>query len=184
MGMIDIDRVATGRTVGRDHTDAGSAIGWAIGVLSAILAGLIIFVGIKYLAPSDEATPTPNSTTTTASNPTPTETHAAVAGPFDGHWVGAVTGDLHDYTADAVIHDDGTTLTGTITYPEFPCSGTWTQTARSGNHVDIHEVITAGSPPCIAETTITLVMKSNGTIAFSVFYSDKYFPTATLSRDI
>jgi len=80
--------------------------------------------------------------------------------------------------------DDGMTLIGTITYPTQPCSSTWTPTARSGNHVNIHEVITAGSPPCIAETTITLVMQKNGTIAFSVFYSDKYFPTATLSRDI
>jgi hypothetical protein len=50
--------------------------------------------------------------------------------------------------------------------------------------VDIHEIITAASPPCIAETNTTLVMKSDGTIAFSVFYSDVYVPTAMLPRDI
>ena len=164
--------------------DGGSAAGWAIGVLGAILLGLVVFVAIKYVAPSDNQAGPATTPSSPAASSAPSETPTPHVGPFDGRWVGAVTGDLHKYTADAVIHDDGTTVSGTITYQEFPCSGTWTQTARSGNHVDLHEVITSGSPPCVHETNITLVMNSNGTIAFSIFYSTKYFPTATLSRDI
>ncbi len=189
--MNDIDQARMDRRAITDGPDSGSAVGWAIGVLSAILAGLLVFVGIKYLAPAnDEASPGNPTNHPSAPAETPVETPAAsetptpTVGPFDGRWVGAVTGDLHNYTADVVITDDGSTLSGVVNYQEFPCSGVWTQTARSGNHVDVHEVITAGSPPCYHETDITLVMKSDGTIAFAVFYSDIYHPTATLSRDI
>ncbi|MCJ7827048.1 MAG: hypothetical protein MUP36_02260 [Demequinaceae bacterium] len=177
------------RTIPGDY-DRGSAAGWAIGVLSAILVGLIVFVALKYILADDEpVTLDPTSQTPSADpSPTPSETPTPEAGPFDGTWTGDVTGDLHLYTVDVVMTDDGSVLTGNVSYtgdasyPEMDCVGVWTQTARHNNHVDVHEVITNG-PLCIDELDITLDLKPNGTIAFAIFYSDTYHPKAILTRE-
>lgn len=186
--MIDIELVRTRRPAARDDRDRGSATGVAIGVLSALLVALLVFVALKYtvLKDDDEAagpTTTPDTTATPADTPTPDDTPTPEVGVFNARWVGAVSGDVSQYTVDVVITDDGTTLSGLVNYQEMPCKGVWTQTARSGNHVEVHEVITEGAR-CADEVDITLDMNPNGTIDFAIIYSDEYFPTATLSRDI
>ncbi len=177
----------------RRLSDSGSAIGWVIGVLAAILVGLGGFVALKYVFLKDDGTPeaTPTVTATASpaltpsANPTPTPTLTS----FDGTWTGHVLGDLHTYDIEVVIDDDGTTLTGDVTYtwnPDRPgvddCMGEWTQKARHGKHVDVNEVITSGDV-CVGEVDITLDMKPNGTIAFAILYSDVYFPKAILTHE-
>jgi hypothetical protein len=176
----------------RRLSDSGSIVGRIVFVLAVITVGFGVFVALKYVFLKDDGTPeaTPTVTATASpaltpsANPTPTPTLVT----FDGTWTGHVLGDLNTYDIEVVIDDDGTTLTGDVTYtwnPDRPgvddCEGTWTQTSRHGRHADVHEVITSG--PCIDEVDITLDMKPNGTVAFAVFYGNDYFPTAILTSE-
>lgn len=185
--MTRTDSTTTQRRDVRNDGQRGSATGIAIGVLSAILVALAVFVGIKYLGSSDPdptATAAANpsvQTSTPAADPTSTEPATPEAGPFNGTWVGAIHGDKSAYTAHVVITDDGTMLTGTVAYPEMPCAGDWTQTSRTSTSVNIHEVITSG-PKCIDEVDITLSLNPNGTVHMAIFYSDVYLPTGTLTK--
>jgi hypothetical protein len=186
--MNDILPVRTRRFAMSDHRDGGSATGVAIGVLSALLVALLVFVALRYTVLKDDDEPagpisTPDTTATPGDTSTPSSTPTPTVGAFNARWVGAVSGDVSQYTVDVVITDNGTTLSGLVNYAEMPCKGVWTQTARSGNHVEVHEVITEG-PRCADEVDITLDMNPDGTIDFAIIYSDEYFPTATLSRDI
>jgi hypothetical protein len=198
--MSDIHEVqADQRTNGGDR-DSGSTVGWAIGVLGAILLGLVVFVGWKYVFANDEdeagsgpvAEPSTIVYVTASAGPSPSEepppSPTPTAGMFDGTWTGYVTGDWHTYDIEVVIVDDGVELTGDVTYTWNPprpgvdnCEGEWTQIASHNKHADVNEIITSG--PCWPEVDITLDLKPNGTIAFAVFYSDEYHPKATLTRE-
>lgn len=176
----------------RRLSDSGSALGSAIGVLAVITVGFGVFVALKYVFLKDngtpESTPTVTATASPAATPSAHPTPTPTVATFDGTWTGHVTGDLHTYDIEVVIDDDGTTLTGDVTYTWAPprpgvddCAGEWTQTARHGKHVDVNEVITSGDV-CVGEVDITLDLKPNGTIAFAIFYSDEYFPKAILTN--
>jgi len=191
--MIDIDQVATARATGRDHNDAGSAVGWAIGVLSAILAGLLVFVGIKYLAPADENTASPTTPTTPAASSTPTDTQtptpAVNTAPFTGLWSGIVTGDYTPgYTATVDITQNGLAITGDVNYTyvgdashdPMDCVGTWSGTV-DGNYVDVHE--TMQGTRCTSGVDLRLQLNANGTILMQILYvNDSHHPVATLTQ--
>lgn len=167
-------------------------MGVVIIVLSAILVGLIVFVALKYLGPNDDpATPAETVYETPSPNPSQDSPPAPIAGPFDGTWIGIVYGDYTPgYHATVDIADDGSTLTGSVhytfagdaTHEEMDCLGTWTQTGRSANHVDVHEVIT-NTTRCTGEVEITLDLKPNGKIDFAIIYTgDSHEPKAVLNR--
>ncbi len=99
--MKDVSRSVEGRRRTHCVRDGGSAAGWAISVLSAILLGLVVFVALTYMGSENDGTVTPNPTSPSSSaspSPVPSETPTPEAGPFDGTWTGHVTGDLHLYT--------------------------------------------------------------------------------------
>jgi serine/threonine-protein kinase len=112
----------------------------------------------------------PASSTPPSANPAPAPMS------LTGKWSGPVSGDQtgFDVVADIV---DGAQLTGTVSYPQLNCAGTWTQHGSAGNGIRlITETITHGN--CV-NSQVTLTPQNDGTLSFtSTYYA------ASKQRDI
>jgi serine/threonine-protein kinase len=85
-----------------------------------------------------------------------------------GRWSGRANGDQDDFDVVAEIVD-GAELSGTVSYPQIPCSGTWKQTASQGISRIMTETITSGT--CVP-STVTLTPRLDGALDFrSVYFS-------------
>ncbi len=88
---------------------------------------------------------------------------------LSGSWSGPVSGDQSgfDVTADIV---DGAQLTGTVSYPQLGCAGTWTQHGVGDNGARlISERITRGK--CVP-AEVTLTPRNDGTLSYmSTYYA-------------
>jgi serine/threonine protein kinase len=103
----------------------------------------------------------PTSSTPPSANPTPAPMS------LNGAWSGPVSGDQTDFDVVAEIHD-GATLTGTVSYPQLNCAGTWTQHGSAGNGTRlITERITQG--PCVT-AEVTPTPQNDGTLYFTSTY--------------
>ncbi|WP_310779123.1 serine/threonine-protein kinase [Mycobacterium sp. Z3061] len=107
----------------------------------------------------------PVTTPPTSSSTEPTETTMSLS----GSWSGPVSGDQSgfDVTADIV---DGAQLTGTVSYPQLGCAGTWTQHGVGDNGARlISERITRGK--CVP-AEVTLTPRNDGTLSYmSTYYA-------------
>jgi serine/threonine-protein kinase len=153
--------------------------GW---VKPAAIVAAVVLVGAVAVAvvtltggdAGDTDTATATSTTTSAStvptvSSTTTTSGESPSESLTGGWTGNATGDQEDLGVVVDIKD-GPNLTGTIDYPEIPCSGTWEQTASEGISRILTETITSGT--CVS-STVTLTPRLDGDLDFrSVYYSE------------
>lgn len=77
------------------------------------------------------------------------------------------------------ITDDGTTASATADYrPAFPCTATWTQTARVGDVVTMLETVSDAT--ACAQGSMTTLTPSGATLLWT--YASNPAVTATLIR--
>ena len=100
-----------------------------------------------------------------APSTSPSTTPMSLTGKWSGSVSGAQSG--FDVVADIV---DGAQLTGTVSYPQLSCDGTWTQHGSTGNGGRlITETITQGN--CV-NSEVTLTPQNDGTLSFmSTYYA-------------
>jgi serine/threonine-protein kinase len=124
--------------------------------------------------PTSSASNPPVTTPPTSSSTEPTETTMSLSGT----WSGPVSGDQSgfDVTADIV---DGAQLTGTVSYPQLGCAGTWTQHGVGDNGTRlVSERITRGS--CVP-AEVTLTPRTDGTLSYmSTYYAASQHRTFTI----
>ncbi|MCK0111982.1 hypothetical protein MWU75_07520 [Ornithinimicrobium sp. F0845] len=105
------------------------------------------------------------------------------SGP-DSDWTGTWTGDVDQqgaghYSVRVTFQRVGGEYAAEVIYPELSCSGTWSQTDRSGDTVTFLENITQGLPRCVEEVEIRIAPKADGTLEYSF---DNPTGTARLRR--
>ena len=124
--------------------------------------------------PTSSVSNPPTATPPTSSSTEPTEATMSLSGT----WSGPVSGDQSgfDVTADIV---DGAQLTGTVSYPQLGCAGTWTQHGVGDNGTRlISERITRGS--CVP-AEVTLTPRNDGTLSYmSSYYAASQHRTFTI----
>jgi len=145
---------------------------------AGVLVGAIA-VGVATLGGSgtDDTAPTstgltgvssPSRTSTTTTTTTTRSTTGPIQTSLAGRWSGRANGDQDDFDVVAEIVD-GAELSGTVSYPQIPCSGTWKQTASQGISRIMTETITSGT--CVP-STVTLTPRLDGALDFrSVYFS-------------
>ncbi|WP_424466661.1 hypothetical protein [Pseudoclavibacter helvolus] len=99
---------------------------------------------------------------------------------FTGTWVGQISGDRHPYSVTVAISDVDGVVSATATYPELPCTGTWSQTSRSEGRMVVLERM-GSENNCFDNVSITLDALDPNTMAYSAQSGD-YFITSTLVR--
>lgn len=114
--------------------------------------------------------------TTPPTSPFTEPTEATMS--LSGTWSGPVSGDQSgfDVTADIV---DGAQLTGTVSYPQLGCAGTWTQHGVGDNGTRlVSERITRGS--CVP-AEVSLTPRNDGTLSYmSTYYAASQHRTFTI----
>jgi serine/threonine-protein kinase len=131
-------------------------------VVLGCIAAIMLLIGVVTLVwrPWQQARQQPS---TSLASPTTTPMS------LTGEWSGPVSGGQSGFDVVAEIVD-GAKLTGTVSYPQLSCSGTWTQHGSTANGVRlITETITRGN--CVT-SDVTLTPHSDGTLSFmSTYYA-------------
>ena len=131
-------------------------------VVLGCVAAIMLLIGVVTLVwrPWQQARQQPST-----SLASPTTTPISLTGEWSGPVSGAQSG--FDVVAEIV---DGAQLTGTVSYPQLSCSGTWIQHGSTANGVRlITETITQGN--CV-NSDVTLTPHSDGTLSFmSTYYA-------------
>jgi serine/threonine-protein kinase len=137
---------------------------------AAIIAAIVL-VGVAAVTIVTLTDGDSGDTGATSTTPTATSTVDGAQASLGGRWTGRAAGDQNDFdvVADIVASSEGADLTGTVSYPQIPCSGSWEQTAAQGISRIMAETITSGT--CVS-STVTLTPRLDGDLDFrSVYYS-------------
>jgi len=127
-----------------------------MGLLGLALVGaLALGAGVLTPPPASAADCTATAPDSTAPTPTPTPSAAPVG--VEGDWSGR-TGRDDGYVINVTLSDDGTTASGVVDYPDFPCSSAWTQTARTATTITFTETLTANAENCADGGIVTLTL--------------------------
>lgn len=124
------------------------------------VAAIMLLIGVVTLAwrPWQQARQEPSM---------PSVSPTAAPMSLTGKWSGSVSGAQSGFDVVADIVDDAQ-LTGTVSYPQLYCGGTWTQHGSAGNGVRlITETITQGN--CV-NSDVTLTPQNDGTLSFTSTY--------------
>ena len=129
----------------------------------------------------DEAPAAPVAETPTTAAPVASAVPPPAQAPsYSGTWVGQISGDRHAYSLTVTISDVDGVMTATATYPELPCTGTWSQTSRTSDRIVVVERM-GSENDCFYNVSITLEALGPDTLAYSA-QSGNYFITSTLVR--
>ena len=149
-GLLALVAVAIGVAfIARTRAGRASLLGLALVGLLALGTGALT---PPAASAADCTAAAPDST---APTPTPTPSTAPVG--VEGDWSGR-TGRDDGYLINVTLSDDGTTASGAVDYPEFPCTATWTQTARTATTITFVEKLGENPENCADDGTVTLTL--------------------------
>lgn len=84
-----------------------------------------------------------------------------------GRWTGPIAGDEEGYDVVLNLRDAGGKLSGTVSYPQLGCSGTWAETERTDTAVRFNENIdTDPNKACAKDPTARLTRTASGLHAY------------------
>ncbi len=156
----------------------------AAAIVAVLVLGGAVAVAVVTLSGDDAGSTAATSTQSLPPTTVTTTRTDGVQPTLAGQWTGHASGDQDDFDVVADLVVDGSRLTGRVTYPQIPCSGSWKQIASEGNSLVMTEMISSGS--CVP-SSVTLTPRSDGGLDFhSIYYSQSqhrdFTITATMYR--